>query len=70
MKDRHLHSGDLTIICDAHSQKSGALALIHMNYEYDINIDHVSKLFFLKYHIKWKKQVFFFFCYNMIFDHN
>ena len=23
VKDRHLHSGDLTIICDAHSQKSG-----------------------------------------------
>ena len=23
VKDQHLHSGDLTIICDAHSQKSG-----------------------------------------------
>ena len=35
--------------CTQSEERLSALALIHMNYEYDINIDHVSKLFVLKY---------------------
>ena len=46
--------------CTQSEERLSALALIHMYYEYDINIDHVCKIFVLKYHVKWKKQVFFF----------
>ena len=46
--------------CTQSEERLSALALIYMHYEYDINIDHVCKLFFLKYHVKWKKQVYFF----------
>ena len=34
--------------CTQSEERLSALALIHMNYEYDINIDHVCKLFFPK----------------------
>ena len=46
--------------CTQSEEQLSALALIHMNYEYDINIDVVCKLFFLNIHLKWKKQVYFF----------
>ena len=36
-------------------ERLSALALIHMNDEYDINIDHVCKFFFLKYPRKMEK---------------
>ena len=46
--------------CTQSEERLSVLALIHMNYEYDINIDHISKFFFLKYYVKWKTQVYFF----------
>ena len=35
--------------CIQSEERLSALALIHMSYEYDINIEHVCKLFVPKY---------------------
>ena len=51
--------------CTQSEERLSALAPIHMNYEYDINIDNVRKLFFLKY-VKWKKEIYFFL--NLLYD--
>ena len=46
--------------CTQSEEQLSALALIHLNYEYDINIDHVCNFFSSKIsaHVKWKKQVY------------
>ena len=41
--------------CTQSEERLSALALIHMKYEYDINIDHVCKFFSLKYPLKMEK---------------